>query len=890
MALRRATLVACALVALTTACSGSTVGTGPRFNGPTSVAAFAGYTSRYPDEQIYLAVASSRGDELRIIYPLSDTAVVGPNQTFPLSVPTASHPFLLASSSLNDRDEVAEAALPAGSNQIVPRPDLLVVSTEGSLVFQVVQTWNKDGEIVVDPEVKVDLTNLAEGAQILAMAAMPVPDDSAVGDGVSGILPSYKNGKAWLLVSLSGHRIALVEFQRTPNPIASQEGQPAVLNSVEQSTDPVLLFGPGSTTGIDLGVEVNGFGLLAPPPRPATSDLRSPQNLEGVLKPEAPQYRQIYLSTSDSVPATITGPTSSRSDGRFGLVRIEAPATGNVVDSWTASYLDAGGPTLAVAVTKVREDARRHVNDTSDDSNVYQPPVYRAFAVLDTVGCGSDQILGCGVATVDTVTGTLAADPGVAQTVIGPSQTVAVPTQGFRTPMRIPAVPLQIAVSGPPLGMGVNGPGNQVRSDKATEVVDNWVPANPVGNPAKPVTELLLAPSTGQLWTTAVGAVPSTDGRVYILDLARFGTPDDVSLLNDGNATRVTSARFSSSASGVLTSLGLRTDTWIGSDRGAGSDYSVNSTAMPAYIQLTPGYTESDSWAVVWQGKLPGLDMRRATLDAPGDGSLIVALQERAFDGTLILGPNVNDGALGIHAGDLVEIRPDVVQAGCDLAEGTIGNILPPSSTYPNGALALTEIPSTLASCPAELTATVDLRAGGLVLIGASTGYAGRPQLGTGFSLQWQDEAPLLAACQGGDRAGCEQLSLARKARRKFYPAYPVCKADSGTAADCYAYWKGLADPITTGPALAFTVGLVGGDVSGLERDSAVLFTTQSGMQPLRREPIDSSVPTSVVPLDVSSLPAPGGQQDRGVAFYSTFFGGTLFEFTPGSTGTVDIR
>jgi hypothetical protein len=879
MALRRSNLVACALVTLTTACSGNTVGTGPRFNGPTSVAAFAGYTSRFPGEQIYLAVASSRGDELRIIYPLSDTAVVGPNQTFPLSVPTGSHPFLLASSSLNDQDP---AATPTGSDQIVPRPDLLVVSTEGSLVLHVVQTWNTDGEIVVDPTLQVDLSSVAPGAQILAMAAMPVPDDSAVQGSptFTGILPQYQNGKAWLLVALSGHQIALVEFQRNQDasgkPIDNSVTRPLDAASVPEKPvfkKPVLLFGPGSPSGIDLGVEVNGFGLLAPPPRPGTSKIRDDRSAD--LKLDAPQYRQIYLSTSDSVPAAISGPASSRSDGRFGLVRIEAPATGVVTDAWTTDYLDAGGPTLAVAVTKVREDARP-TNDTDGSANVYGVAAYRAYAVLDTLGCGSDRVIPCGVSTVETDTGTLATDPGVAQTVLGPSQAIPVPTQSFRTPMMIPAVPLQIAVSGPPLRLGVEGqtPGDQYRF--GTTATEN-------GDPTKQVPEMLLAPSTGQLWTTAVGAVPSTDGRVYILDLARFGTPDDVSLLSDGNATRVTAARFSSNVSNSV-ALGLRTDSWMGGNSVVGTEYSTNSTAMPAYIQMTPGYTNSDSWAVVWQGKLPGLDTRRATIDAVG-GQLIVALQERALDGTLVLGPDVNDGALGIHAGDLVVITPDVVQTGCDLAEGTVDSVLPPSSTYPKGALALVGTPSSLAACPAEFTANVDVRAGGLILIGASTGYAGRPELGTGFSLQWQDEAPLATACDGGDRAGCERLSLARKARRKYYPAYPVCPA-----ANCYAYWPGLVDPITAGPALAFTVGLLGGDVGGVERDSAILFSTQSGIQPLRREPVDTSVPTSVIPLDVSSLPPPGGQQDRGVAFYSTFFGGTLFEFTPGSSGTVDIR
>ena len=886
MALRRATLVACALVTLTTACSGNTVGTGPRFNGPTSVAALAGYTSRYPGEQIYLAIASSRGDELRIIYPLSDTAVVGPNQTFPLSVPTGSHPFLLASTSLNDQDP---DKTPKGSDQIVPRPDLLVVSTEGSLVLHVVQTWNTDGEIVVDPNLQVDLADIAPGAQILAMAAMPVPDDSATAKSETRILPRYQGGKAWLLVALSGHRIALVEFQRNQdasgNAIDNSVTRPLDAASVPEKPvfkKPVLLFGPGSPSGIDLGVDVNGFGLLAPPPRPATSALRdsTDPHIQAALTPEAPQYRQIYLSTSDSVPAGIFGPASSRSDGRFGLVRIEAPATGVVTDAWTASYLDAGGPTVAVAVANVREDARPQV--PPDDANVYLSPVYRAYAVLDTVGCGSDRVMPCGVATVDTVTGTLATDPGVAQTVLGPSQTVPVPTQDFRVPMKIPGVPLQVVVSGPPLGLGGLGSdgkplvGDQVRSDKAKEN----------GDPTKSVTELLLAPSTGQLWTTAVGAVPSTDGRVYILDLARFGTPDDVSLLSDGNATRVTAARFSSNVSNAV-ALGLRTDSWMVSSPVAGTEYSVNSTAMPEYIQLTPGYTNSDSWAVVWQGKLPGLDTRRATVDALG-GQLIVALQERALDGTLVLGPDVNDGALGIHVGDIVVVSPDVVQTDCALAEGIVDSVLPPSSTYPRGALGLVGTPSGLTACPPEFTATVDVRTGGLVLIGASTGYAGRPELGTGFSLQWQDEAPLVSACDSGDRTGCERLSLARKARRKYYPTYAICPADNPNCR--FAYWPQLVDPITTGPALAFTVGLIGGDVSGVERDSAILFSTQSGIQPLRREPVDTSVPTSVIPLDVSSLPPPGGQQDRGVAFYSTFFGGTLFEFTPGSTGTVDIR
>jgi hypothetical protein len=180
---------------LATACSSGVKALSARYSAPAALAPFAGYTTKRPGElHRYLAVASARGDEIRILDPEDGTTVVSPGLVFPLSVPTPA-PARLAAASLGD----------GGA-------DLLVVAGMGSSTVGVVTTWDL-GTRVADagaPDssaLSVDLSadpDIQDGASILSLAAMPTP---------ASALPAGAHG-ARVLVGLSTRQLAVIEYRR----------------------------------------------------------------------------------------------------------------------------------------------------------------------------------------------------------------------------------------------------------------------------------------------------------------------------------------------------------------------------------------------------------------------------------------------------------------------------------------------------------------------------------------------------------------------------------------------------------------------------------------------------------------------------------------------------
>jgi hypothetical protein len=163
------------------------------------------------------------------------------------------------------------------------------------------------------------------------------------------------------------------------------------------------------------------------------------------------------------------------------------------------------------------------------------------------------------------------------------------------------------------------------------------------------------------------------------------------------------------------------------------------------------------------------------------------------------------------------------------------------------------------------------VRAGGLVLVGASAGYAGRPALDVEYDFAWSDE----------DGLSGEALVLARKARRFYYPsAYPD---------RAYSNYPGLDDPMQPGPALRFRVGRycpASLDIPGCDpttsppaRDAGVDFFTGSGLAPMQRRPTGSSGGNWVTTFDQSLIP---GREYIGRVFYATFVGDVLMMVPPG--------
>ena len=177
-------------------------------------------------------------------------------------------------------------------------------------------------------------------------------------------------------------------------------------------------------------------------------------------------------------------------------------------------------------------------------------------------------------------------------------------------------------------------------------------------------------------------------------------------------------------------------------------------------------------------------------------------------------------------------------------------------------------------------------------MVGAATGYAGRPpvvpsaELATSseFTLQYEDEdaleaqCPLLpwpadwrtappefAACDAACRLTCERLVLARRSRRIYHVSDQCTIAEDD--ASCRETWAGLDFPRANGPVFAFRLGYRGAQADGglFPADDRTLwsdlrlmqvsFATRNGLAPSYRIPTTSSSTTaSVLPLAVSTF------------------------------------
>lgn len=566
----------------------------------------------------------------------------------------------------------------------------------------------------------------------------------------------------------------------------------------------------------------------------------------------SPDNFHVYCASPDVI-------TDSASKSVLGVAEVDTIA-------WTVRGLDAKAPTMLVAAASVGQRL-------AADPEQFAAPAIRVYAALDPSACGVDRASSCGIAVLDPVTGQLAPDPASgAQT--NPTLPGAVPPQAYMTPLLVPGIATALATAKPP----VTG-GQQSTSSASTP-----------GAVAQPL--MLLAPESGQRWTTAAAAAGSGIGPLYILDLGRYSNPDAVSLLRTDTRTRARDAVSVNPAGSAATApiLGLWQDHpgFPPAGGAPGVPFLATTPAdLAAAVVVAPGFTRAEIWAVSWQGSLPGLSARPAVVGSQVAGQFYLAFQQ-VVSGQPSAWVRLDDPRLGIHVGDIVQIGGGPC-AGL-AAEATVADILPPTpALYPGGALLLGSVPACVAGLPAgsaqEAVGTV--RATGLLLTGVSTGYAGRPTLETRYNLAWQPEDPLLAACaffsptspqppafcDAACRSSCEALILARRARRFYYPSEPACSA--GTP--CYEGFPEMIDPLGTGPALGFRVGLNPGQT--LVRDAYVTFATQDGVVPMSRAPSVTSVPTAVTSLDKSQLP---GGSDLGTVFYATYLGDALLEAPPG--------
>ncbi len=803
----RALLAAGLLAAGAAGCSSGPPTVGARLGEPPALVPFVGITSKYAGLHDYVAVASRRNDDLAFIDPIDDQPVLGPGVVFPLSIPTAPRPMLIAAASLGDRD---------GGGA-----DLLVAVSSGDLDLQVVETWTATNRLSTAAAVALGAATSAGGAPVLpagseitAIVAMTAPGAS-VGAPRARLLVG-----AALPAGGSPGRLVVVDFTRDSR-TGGVTPQPPVFQDLD--------FVPGA-----MAVEPGGT--------------------------------RIFIATSDPIPS--------------GGVDIDGVAMVDAADPaalpWAVSALDARAPAIAVTAARVRE---RLVDPSNPSAQDQFDPVerLRVYAVLDPSGCGTDKPIDCGVVTLD---------PDVVRQQDGRLGLVPDPAAAlgealpYRAPMQVPGVAAAVAVSLPPASGSARLAGDAVNG------------------PDIPL--MRLEPGTGTRDTTAAGAVTSSDGNTYELDIGRYAVMNATSIITGTTRVGVTNAQLVQPVvPGARTfALGLWNDFPLSSQ----SPVVESRTAvLPSLVQVTPGYTPTDEFRITWQGALPGLANRRGVVGRLPSGDVYVAVQARPSDGSAgwVVGAQLTSPGVGVHVGDVVVVSaddPTVCPSGtaASYPEPAVGALLDAQPDYPGGALQLAPGSCFAASLASGqvVTATVTVRAGQLVATSDRLGYLGRPAFDQAFAVQYDSRE-----ATGDPSLSPEAQVIARKVRRRYYPSDPPC-----ATAGCYTGLPWLVDPLAFGPAFAVKVGLFdpvqGGSPSSADpavlqaipRGAQIAIATQSGVSPAYRKPVlGGALPSSVIPYDKTGLP---GHQNDPIKFYAAYLDNQLLSFTPSTTdgSIVDIQ
>ena len=873
---------AAAVALVLTACGSSTQPLGPRLSGPAALAVFHGRTSESPDELAsYLAVASSRGDELRIIDLVDDTAILAPVQFAPLSVPTGARPARLASVSLNDGGADALVVVPAGASEL-----------------QLVQTWMAPTRVV--PGSSLDLTTLAPGAEILAIVGAPLPVEQVPGTWVPAV------GGARFLVALSGGRLAVVRASRGPGPdgevvleitpedivdLASRLVPPAVdpFDAVSLAVSPelgrVYAASPDAIGGV-LGVaELTLIGAPAAWTARAL-DAGAPTRLvaafetaERDLDPAARDYPDSFHTTrSLRVYAALDETGCGR--GRqipCGLAILD-PALGGLAPDPAgelAYLLPIGLPARPIAIAVSGPPA----NGTLAWSSSARKATY-----LDAGGA-SLEVLRMAPATGAAYTAAMA----VVATADGRASWVDL--SRWRTPSDVSA--LRSLGTGALPGVAATGvvglPGSVDGVPGAFLGICEYDAGACVFSDDKVPEPGELEDPTQPVLTSAVAAsrIRVTPGY----------TPD-----------RGWAVRYQTPLPGLSGLRGV-----LG--RASGTLYAAfqvpSGVADPPFFRVIRVYAPSMGVNSIATDGAPDADALEVALDpgtpcALGDGTPIDAFSAPVQD---LLPP---DAAL--YPGGAVEVGAITSPSGasCDgIAEG---------QTYP---------------------ATLTIRASGLVLLADvafrsltldSGTYAGRPRLEVPFALGYYPEEDLACPlipwpesgsvpyCGIGCRAECEALVLSRLARRNHYidticPA-PECVGNPQTA--CFPYTgtppvstdpclrhdfddPRFVYPLPVGPAVALLVGTIpsewterledGSTVTHVETEpkpgSRLEFATTSGMLTSSRRPIlnnsvvGAAMPTDAVVFDRSTL---SGHEEEGLRFYVSYPDNQVLVFDPATS------
>ncbi len=806
---------------------------GARFSSPTAAVAFRGFTKKNPKIQSYVAVAASRGDEVRILDPGDLQPVVSPGAVFPLSIPTPPRPLLLASASLGDQDasgnplaDVLVVANAEGARTVVPTAPLTGTPTDAGPALQLVETWAATNRVAQDVSL-----GLAAGSQILCLAGVPA-------DAASG-------RKARILVGASGGKLVVVEFTRATDGSGSVvPGTPAVKS---------LGFDP-----VDIAVAPGGATVFI-----ATRD---------------------PISTADPTFGKIFGVAKIDASGDLVSGAVTALAAGPKDPDAAQAQIGAG--TIAVAAAANVFERTVGSADASSADRFTSPRPLLVYAALDPESCGPSKPIGCGVVTLDPGTaptaaaGNLLADPAdpVANPALtpdsGPAGTLA-PAQSYRAPMPIPGVPLHIAVSGPPTsgsqavttdplnpGLTLLQIAPDSRKTSAVAMVsssDGHVYPLDLSRwgPPSDVSEAGTASVTG---VTAAGTVAA--------DQYQLGLWQDLDNLPFNSVQTAPIVKVD--APGMLPAIDVwpgftDADTWTLAYQGP----------LPS-LSSRPGLLVTDAAGTTFAALQTTTGVLVTPVDDPSLGVLpgdFVVLEPGVCEATV---------AAVLQAGDVGFPAGSFPGGVLQLAPGGSGAAGAPPACAP------AQLPGAGGTATTPLT----VRASGLVLSNAKLGHLGRPPVArttnpaeNAFSVAWSaaDLGPATTTAQRVAR------SVARKARRLFYPREEPCPiaADASTegalATGCYGTGrKRLKDPLAPGPIVRFRVGLAGPNPSDPAtfppRDATLFFTTASGLTQTSRRPVTGGVgPGGAVPVDRTPFV---GHENDAMSFFVPYLDDQVMVFS----------
>jgi len=690
------------------------------------------------------------------------------------------------------------------------RPYLAVANERGDELRLVDAT---DNHVVTSPGLIFPLSVPSSGRPLF-MAATDLHDGALV----DGVRNAHDRTDALAVIAAGSNTVGLVDTW-TGHPTVFPESDPRTVTlpadaevlSMVAAAAPVAVGDGASAVGVGRILVGLSGGRLAviDYERDATDLLGQAIVVKGATVLTGLGFDPVSLSQGVDAEFVYAASREPLPGGKLGVAELRLTTVPAGPADWTLRELDARVPTEQVAA--VRFDGWVKDSATSPD-DFTAGVVDRVVAVPIAGACGAPpKPVRCGLLAIDVGTGALAPNWVTGE-------------EDHLLPIPIPAPVSALLATG----------------RVGTHVVGELVPT------------LAVNPGAGTFFTTGLASVSADDGKIYLVDLARWTMASDTSLLVGAGRTRATGAK-AVVAIGTVGALGL----W-------GLDGVALPTALdaeiPARVRVTPGLTPTDSWTLSWRGVLPALERRAAVMgrDGAGDAGLWLAIQIDTGAPAPVAVADLT--TLHVQPGDLVEL--DGCPSGTQLTVASVDTGL---ASAPGGAIRFTGPASTclpgVLAVGDTATDVATVRASELLLVGAAFGYAGRPPMPTSTTTP--------------------EPEFVVPGRRIFYVT------DSCTSAECTDAWPGLTFPFPTGNALGLRPAFLDAALQAtLDPPSvagtAIVFSTASGLTPSGRRPtVKGTVLAAELPSGLAMVD-PGGQ-GTGAQVYASFTAGLVMSFSSAS-------